>query len=287
MISEEPLVSIITPSLDQAEFVAEALASVDRQDYPRVEHVIVDGGSTDGTLELLRERTGPDRRVIELPGSSQSEALNAAFEDTRGELIGWLNTDDVFFTIDAVSSVVRRFAEEPGAVAVYGDGVVVDGTGRVLQHVATTDRGMDRLQQCSPFCQPSVFFRRSAINGTFLRADLDMTMDYELWLRLREKGRFAKVDRILAGDRMQPRAKTIVRWGDMAGELARLGDEYGVRPSSRPLERLRRLGRRIRGVGPLLTLDHGYRYAYPARVDARWRRIVRQVVLPYRLLDRL
>lgn len=287
MISEEPLVSIITPSLNQATFVADALTSIDRQDYPRIQHVVVDGGSTDGTLELLRERSGPDRKVVELPGSSQSEALNAAFAETRGEIIGWLNTDDVFFAVDAVSSVVRRFGEAPDAVAVYGDGVVVDQDGRVLQHVATTDRGMDRLQQCSPFCQPSVFFKRDAINGNFLRADLDLTMDYELWLRLHEKGRFAKVDRILAGDRMQPSAKTVVRWGEMADELAQLSDEYGVRGSAKPLQRLARLWRRIGGVGPMLTIERRYRIAYPARVDARWRRIVRQVLLPYRLLDRL
>src|SRR5688500_11608447 len=148
MIAEQPLVSILTPSLNQAAFVEDCLASIDRQDYPRIEQIVVDGGSTDGTLELLRAREGEDRRVLELPGSSQTEALNAAFAEARGEIIGWLNTDDAFFTTDAVSTAIARFAEDGEALVVYGDAVAVDEEGRVLQHISVDDRRLERMQIC-------------------------------------------------------------------------------------------------------------------------------------------
>ena len=289
MIAEQPLVSILTPSLNQAAFVEDCLASIDCQDYPRIEQIIVDGGSTDGTLELLRARAGDDRRVLELPGSSQTEALNAAFADAHGEIIGWLNTDDAFFTTDAVSTALARFAEDPDALVVYGDAVAVDEEGRVLQHISVDDRRLGRMQICSPFCQPAVFFRREAVDGLFLRDDLDLAMDYELWLRLHRKGKFSKVPRILAIDRAHTSAKSLARWKEMPVELDRLATEYGVPYDRRPLpfRAASRWWRRALGVAPLMTIERRYSLAYRGRIDSRWRRVVRQVALPHRLLHRL
>ena len=281
-----PLVSIITPSLNQAAYVQDSVSSIDSQDYPRIEHIIVDGGSTDGTLDILRRHEGPDRRVIVLEGSSQVEALNAAFAETKGEIIGWVNTDDAFFSVDAVGVAVERFESDPEAAVVYGDAVAADQEGRVLQHISVSDKRLARMQICSPFAQPAVFFRRSAVGESFLDDSFDLTMDYELWLRLARTGRFSKVDRILAVDRSYPECKSVSRWDDVPRELQRLADAYGVPFDTRPLplRAFARWARRARGVIPLLRLEREYELAYAGRLDARWRRIFRQLVLPHRLL---
>lgn len=289
MNAPDPLVSILTPSLNQAAYVDDCLDSIDRQDYPQLEHVVVDGGSTDGTLALLERRAGPSRRVIVDPDSSQTVALNRAFAEARGDVIGWVNTDDAFFDVSAVSTVVRAFAADAEAIVVYGDAVAVDEQGRVLQHISVSDARLSRMQLCSPFCQPAVFIRRGAIGDTFLRTDLELAMDYELWLRLKREGRFTKVPRILAADRSYEATKSLSRWAELPDELDRLSSMYEVPYDRRPLplRAVARWARRARGVLPLLTIERGYALAYAGSVDARWRRVTRQLALPHRLLTRL
>lgn len=288
-MADPQLVSIITPSLNHAAFVEDSLASIDCQDYRAIEQVIVDGGSTDGTLEALRKHEGDNRTVVVLEGSSQVEALNAAFERTRGEFIGWVNTDDAFFSVDAVRAVVERFQSDPECIVVYGDAVSAGEDGRVLLYVSVDERRLERLQICSPFTQPAVFFRRSAVGELFLDEAFDLTMDYELWLRLRRKGKFSKVDRVLAVDRSYPQTKSRSRWDEVPFELERLAERYLIPRDTRPLpiRGIARWLRRARGVLPLLTLERDYRLAYAGQIDARWRRVVRQLLIPHRQLHRL
>jgi glycosyltransferase involved in cell wall biosynthesis len=283
--ADGPLVSILTPSLNQARFVSDCLESIDSQDYPRIEHVVVDGGSTDGTLDVLRQAANGGLHLI-VERSSQSAALNRALECSSGEIVGWLNTDDAYLGVDAVGSAVEALAGRPDAVAAYGDAVVAGADGRLLRHVATDAARLDRLEPFSPLVQPAVFFRRDAVADGFLREDLDLTMDYELWVRLRRKGAFARIDRILAVDRDHVDAKSRARMDELADELRRVAALHGVPLDERG--RLRRqlhaLGRRAGGLLPMLRIERDYELAYPARVDSRWRRAVRQLALPQRLL---
>lgn len=281
-----PLVSILTPSLNQAAHVEDCLASVRSQDHGEIEQVIVDGGSTDGTLETIRRYEGERCRLLVREGTSQAEALNIALAESRGELIGWLNTDDAYFSVDAVSTAVRRFAASPECLGVYGDAVVADERGRVLRHVCTSARSLLPVAFTSPVVQPSVFLRRLALGDRLVREDLHLMLDYELWLRLAGQGSLCKVGRILAIDRDYPGRKIRGSLERQRAEVRLLTEEYGAGlESPHPARRAASAWlRRARGVRELLTFERNYRLSFACEVDARWRRAVRQLLLPQRFL---
>ena len=192
------LFSILTPSLDQARFIEDCIGWVERQTYRPVEHIVVDGGSTDGTLDVVAAH--PDVRLIVDRGSSQAGALNRALRESQGELIGSINSDDALFAVDTLSVVAAAFAREPDAIAVVGNAVIVDEPGTILRHVQSDPGALGVVGMTSPITQPAVFLRRSAIEPDFVREDLEVMLDHELWLRLRARGRLSSVDRILAID---------------------------------------------------------------------------------------
>src|SRR5579862_3033747 len=123
-MKQVPLISVITPSFNQGAFLGEALASVQLQNYENYEHLVVDGNSTDGTVALLRSLTGNDEfsRVtwISESDSGQSEALNKGFRQAKGEIIGWLNSDDRY-RAGCFEQIVQAFADNPDIDILYGD----------------------------------------------------------------------------------------------------------------------------------------------------------------------
>jgi len=197
-----PLVSILTPSYNQGRFLRDCLDSVARQTYPRVEHVVVDGGSADESLEILAGSDDAARWTSE-PDRGQADAVNKAFEASTGEIVGWVNSDDGLFAVDTVARVVTAFADNPDAGVVYGDAALVDESGQIVRHHRSRWPG-GTLPLVSPLVQPATFFRRSAIElgEAVLRVDLHALLDYELWLRLRRRGvRFLHRPTVLAVDR--------------------------------------------------------------------------------------
>ncbi|MCK4733699.1 MAG: glycosyltransferase, partial [Methanophagales archaeon] len=120
-MKDKTLVSIITPSYNQGRFIEDALLSVKNQDYPNIEHIIVDGGSIDNTLEILRKYENEyNLRWISEPDEGQSGAVNNGFRMAKGEIIGWVNSDDGYFDVSAISSVVKYFDKYKGADVIYG-----------------------------------------------------------------------------------------------------------------------------------------------------------------------
>jgi hypothetical protein len=196
-----------------------------------------------------------------------------------------MNTDDAYFSTDAVSQAVDAFAKNPDAVAVYGDAVIADAHGNILRHSSVSARRLRRLQGVSPLVQPAVFFRRSAVRERFLREDLEARIDFELWLYLRRRGRFVKIHKVLAVDRDYAARKTQNLGESAKGEDTELCVEYGLRG---PLPRLAssplRWGRRLLGVPVLLSLER-YNLAWTATLDGRTRRVVRQLTHSQRALS--
>lgn len=182
-----PLVSILTPSRDQARFLERAIESVSRQDYAPIEHVIADGGSSDGSLDVLRRH--PHVRWWSRPDSGQSAALNDALAESNGEIVGWLNADDVYLP-GAVSEAVRALAARPDAAVVYGDWVVLHESGEEWWRMEAPDFDLDyALNVRNIVPQPSAFIRRSVLDEVgFLDPALHYAMDYDLWLRIARAG---------------------------------------------------------------------------------------------------
>jgi glycosyltransferase involved in cell wall biosynthesis len=232
-----PLVTVVTPSLNQGEFIAEALQSVLEQEYPHVEHLVVDGGSTDGTLAILRDYASryPDRLVwtSELD-RGQTEALNKGFRKARGVIVGWLNADDVYEP-GAIRKAVEAFAAYTDAAVIYGRGRFIGAGGEDLggyRVIAPFDWRL--LANRCYICQPAAFIRRAPLlEAGLLDERLKSCMDYELWVRLGKRYKIQFVDADLARQRMHRYAKTFSARQQMYEEAFQvLKEHYGYVPIS-------------------------------------------------------
>jgi glycosyltransferase involved in cell wall biosynthesis len=211
----QPLVSIVTPSFNQARFIEEALGSVRSQSYQRVEHLIVDGMSTDGTVDLLRQLPTTDSLVrmswVTERDSGQSEAVNKGFKLAKGEIIGWLNSDDRYRS-DCFDHVVQAFEDNPEIDIIYGDYMLVDEAGRPLEIKREIDFSRFILLYHRVLYIPTTatFFRRRIFDeGNFLDESLQYAMDLEFFIRLSNRGyRFKHIPKIFADFRLQSESKT-------------------------------------------------------------------------------
>ncbi len=204
-----PRVSVLTPSYNQARWLPDNLRSVAAQTYPNIEHVVMDGASTDGSVEILAAAK-PAVVWQSETDVGQSDALNRAFERSSGEILGWLNSDDAYFSRDAVTAAVDVFRARPEVGVVYGHAALINAAGEVL-HVLWTPPYSRKLLRSpyNPITQPTVFIRRSAVGRPFfVDRDFHYMMDRELWLYLSERTAFHRVDRILAVDRHHPGRKS-------------------------------------------------------------------------------
>jgi glycosyltransferase involved in cell wall biosynthesis len=274
-------VSIITPSFNQVRWLADTIRSVAAQDYPDVEHIVMDGGSDDGSRELLAAspsvsvwRSEPDR--------GQSHALNKAFAATTGEIIGWLNSDDAYYDRNVLSAVVAEFERRPRVDVVYGHAALANASGLVLQALWAPPFNARLLRRTNFLIQPAVFVRRSVAGETLVDEQFQYSMDREAWLRLLEAGcRFRRIDRVIAIDRHWAGRKSSQRLDLAAVDRAELVRRYGVPSVDRrdiALNKLFTLTRRVAGVRLVRPLAAG-RLAFDGRVDGWLQLLQRQLFL--------
>lgn len=200
--------SIITPSFNQARFIERTIRSVLSQNYPQLEYLVVDGGSTDGTIEILKRY--PQIRWISEPDRGQSDAVNKGFRMTTGEVIGWINSDDTYAP-GAFSTALAALEANPDAGMVYGDMNVVDHEDRILMRRRSRPFNLRRLilTGASYIFQPTVFIRREALEAVGqLDISLRHAMDYDLWIRIGQKFPAVYVPEVLANFRVHPSSKT-------------------------------------------------------------------------------
>lgn len=193
--------SIVTPSLNQGAFIEECILSVKDQLGARSEHVVVDGGSSDGTVAVLKRH--PHLKWISEPDSGQADALNKAIRMSSGEIIGWLNADDAYLS-HTLKTVGRFFAKHPAVAMAYGYVYVTDARSRRIRKRYSPDFDFGLLvRNGNCYAQPTFFFRRSIIDelGYFDPAQR-WTMDYEFILRVGQRLRVAKIPRCLGTFRM-------------------------------------------------------------------------------------
>lgn len=180
-----PTFSIVTPSFNVRPFLWQCLSSVAAQDCRDFEHIVVDGASTDGTVELLHSWQEYPIRWVSETDSGQSQALNKGFAMAQGEVIGWLNADDLYEPW-TIAGVLHHFQADPRLDLLYGLALVVDGDGRFVRVAPQPRERMTDLYRFPNFLhQPAVFFRRSLFDRFgFLDESLYFALDYEYWLRI-------------------------------------------------------------------------------------------------------
>ena len=204
-----PLVSIVTPSYNQAEFLAATLDSILAQDYPSIEYIVIDDGSTDSTPDVLNSYTGRvnwERHA----NAGQSRTLNKAWASARGEYLGYLSSDDLLLP-HAISTLVSALQTQPDALVAYCDFDLIDGKGRRTGLVRAPDYDYRRMVEeliCPP--GPGALFRRSLFDqiGGW-NEHLRKIPDFEYWLRAGRIGRFVRVPEVLAQYRVHEKSTAI------------------------------------------------------------------------------
>jgi glycosyltransferase involved in cell wall biosynthesis len=210
--SSWPKISIVTPSYNQGEFIEDTILSVKNQIYPDFEHIIVDGGSTDATLEILKkyEHTYNMHWTSE-PDKGQSDAVNKGFRTAKGQIIGWLNSDDVYFSTDVFARVAAEFLENPNVDVIYANRVVIDGSNNLVKLQYSRKFNYNKLlKSYYALHQETVFLRKKVVKQQQLNTDLYITMDSEFWLRLGSLFHFKYVNAFFGGFRVHKINKTVV-----------------------------------------------------------------------------
>lgn len=181
----EPLVSIITPSYNQAQYLEETIRSVLTQDYPRVEYIVIDGGSTDGSLDIIKKYADRISYWVSEKDKGQTDALNKGFAASHGSILAWLNSDDTYKP-GAIRAAVEYLSRHPQVGMVYGDLDFIDENGKVVGKFPAAQTDLKRLRKGYVHIpQPAAFFRAehwkkvAPLDDTFYFA-----MDYDLWVRL-------------------------------------------------------------------------------------------------------
>jgi glycosyltransferase involved in cell wall biosynthesis len=235
---ERPLVSIVTPSFNSGRFIDATIRSVLEQDYPNIEYLVMDGGSTDATLDILRgyershERSHEGRlRYISEHDKGQASAVNRGFHMTRGSIFAFLNADDTYLP-GAISTAVEAFAMHPKPAVVYGDAWHVAEDGTRISPYPVEPFDANRLARRCFICQPAAFFRREAFAASgMLDATMHFAHDYDLWIRIAHRYTMLKLDAFLATSRMHPESKTMGQTSiAMRETLELLKRHYGYVP---------------------------------------------------------
>ena len=212
-------ISIITPSYNQVNFLEYTIRSVLGQGYPDLEYWIMDGGSNDGSVEIIRKYESQLAGWVSQPDNGQAEAINKGLRQATGEVVAWLNSDDMYAP-GVLPAVSRFFEANPQIGLVYGDAASFDQDGHPLNQLASEDWGLAGLVAFKIICQPAVFIRRAALEAAgYLDETYHMLLDHQLWLRIAQRTAIRHVPQVWAFARHHAQAKNVAqapRFGEEA-----------------------------------------------------------------------
>jgi GT2 family glycosyltransferase len=233
-LPKQPLISIVTPSYNQGKYLEPTIKSVLEQGYPRIEYLVVDGASTDDSVEIIKRHSienqqqavGLQSRTIDWwvseKDKGQGDAINKGLARAQGDIVAWLNSDD-YYLPDTISAVVKVFEQNPEVVMIYGDMLAVDEYGHTLNHLKYKQLSLQDLLCFRIIGQPSVFFRREVLEKT---GGLDTTfhflLDHHLWIRIAQHGKILHVDQTWAAARYHAEAKNRAKAAEFGREAFRI-----------------------------------------------------------------
>ena len=201
------LVSIITPSFNQSSFLERTIRSVLEQDYPEIEYIIVDGGSTDGSQDIIKRYADRLAWWTSEKDNGQAEAINKGFVHARGGIVAWLNSDD-YYLPGVIRKAVKVFESAPQAGLIYGDMLAVDEFNRTINTLNYHQLSLVDLLCFQIIGQPAVFMRRFAFeNAGGLDTTFHFLLDHQLWIRIAERSEIIHVNETWAAARYHAGAK--------------------------------------------------------------------------------
>jgi glycosyltransferase involved in cell wall biosynthesis len=225
----EVLVSVITPSYNHSKYIEDTIRSVKSQDYPHIEHIIVDGGSEDGTTEILkRYQDVYEMKWISEPDEGQADAINTGFQMAEGKILSWLNSDDVYISDSAVSKSVEILERYPNADLVNGRGIRLKEDGRWDRPIKRRDHKLSHsgLKQLASVLQPATFWYRYVWEEVGINSTLEYTFDWDFFIRASEKYNLVPISDFIIGYRWQGDNKTTTGGLNRAKEIRDVTGEY-------------------------------------------------------------
>lgn len=232
----EPLVSIVTPSYNQAPYLEETIRSVLDQDYPNIEYIVIDGGSTDGSVDILRKYSDRLAYWESAPDQGQADAINKGWSRCTGDILAFLNSDD-YYTPGAVRAAVAALRHNPSAQIAIGQGMWVEEDGMPLQKVAFRGDGhhLFDVDAYDSVPQPAAFVTRAVIERIgMLDVSFHMGLDGEFFTRALGNFEAVVIDDVLACLRLQPNSKSVASGLRFSDDILRVAERLLAQPDHYP-----------------------------------------------------
>ncbi len=253
MKTNRPLVTIVTPSFNQDQYLEATILSVLNQSYPNIEYIIIDGGSADGSLSIIRKYTNKLAAWKSEKDCGQTDAINKGFALARGEILAWINSDDTYQP-NAVAEAVQFLSGNTQVGMVYGDAYYIDADGHIIGKFPAAQTSLVKLRRGYVHIpQQASFFRKSIWDQVGpLDTDFYFAMDYDLWVRITSQAPIQYVPSVWANFRLHADAKTIaadeqcwpemlkVHYRDGGSVFAPIVLKYHIRKLAAPVIRWRR-----------------------------------------------
>ncbi len=207
-MSEWPKISVITPSYNQGKYLKNTIDSVLSQNYPNLEYIVVDGDSTDNTLDILK-KYGRKIKWLSEKDKGQTDAINKGLRMSKGNIISYLNSDDTYEP-GVLHKVAKIFTNNPGYKIIYGKGRHIDESGKVIEDYHNALTNNEFLKATCDICQPATFWRKDLLKKIgFFDPEFDYAMDYEYWIRVSKKYVFNFINEYFANSRLHKDTKTL------------------------------------------------------------------------------
>jgi glycosyltransferase involved in cell wall biosynthesis len=230
-MEDQHLVSVVTPSYNQVRFLERTILSVLEQEYQAVQYIIVDGGSTDGSLEVIDKYQDDIDQVVIGKDQGQTDAINIGIDLAKGTILSWLNSDDTYYPW-TLSEVVQAFRDYPTAGMIYGDADIIDAQGKQIGTFNAQQTNFQRLMRGGVYIpQPAAFWKKKYWDEVGpLDPSFYFAMDYDLWIRLAKRTKLLYLPKLWASFRVYGETKSVAEdnlcWPEMRRIYRREGGRF-------------------------------------------------------------